>query len=219
MCAVSRMDELLDRPPPGWARRFWFDPHDDVARRRYAVVVLAVLGAGLLGFVLAGSRGPADPMLLADTARSGVEGFDEMAFTIRPSPLRTDADALEATVRCALLASTAEQRSQGLQDRSDLGGYDAMLFRFDSDVTFGFHMRNVPVDLSIAWFDTFGRFLGAADMAACPSGDGCDSYFAPAPYRYALEVPKGDFAAMGVGDGSRLRLRGVCPPAAPTPVG
>ena len=34
----------------------------------------------------------------------------------------------------------------------DLSGYDAMLFKFATDVQLSFYMRTVPVPLSIAWF-------------------------------------------------------------------
>ena len=46
-----------------------------------------------------------------------------------------------------------------------------------------------------------------------PCGDraDCQIYGAAAPYRYALEVPKGQLASLGIGPGSILQLTGKCP--------
>ena len=37
-----------------------------------------------------------------------------------------------SAARCALLAATVQQQNQGLMGRTDLSGYDGMLFRFDA---------------------------------------------------------------------------------------
>ena len=112
---------------------------------------------------------------------------------------------------CALLAETAQQRARGLMGRRDLAGYDAMLFRFEADTTGQFYMRNVPVPLSIAWFAADGRFVSSADMAPCPDMDGCPTYGASGPYRFAVEVLQGGLGSLGIGNGSVLTVNGACP--------
>ena len=96
----------------------------------------------------------------------------------------------EATV---LLADTAEERSQGLSGKEDLGGYDGMLFEFPSDTQGGFWMKDTLIPLTIAFFDADGRVVDFFDMEPCPPETArCPSYTPDSPYRRALEVPKGD---------------------------
>lgn len=165
----------------------------------WAVVLLAVSGLGAC--VANGANGPEDPRL---ESSSRVAGFGETSFRVRPATGAT------AGRYCALLAETREQVQRGLMGRRDLAGYDGMVFRFASDNTGTFHMRDVPIPLTVAWFDASGRFLSSADMAPCPDRTGCPSYAAPRPYRLALEVPGGGLGRLGVGPGSVIEVGGAC---------
>lgn len=163
------------------------------------VVVLAAL-AGVT-FLAVGANGPPDPFF------GGIPGFGEIAFQVSP-----DGGALPSSAQlCALLAADDTQRAQGLMGRRDLAGFDAMIFRFDQDVTSAFHMRTVPVPLSIAWFDADGAFVSSTDMAPCEDRPDCPEYAATGPYRYAVEVLQGGLEPLGIGPGSRLKLGGACP--------
>jgi uncharacterized membrane protein (UPF0127 family) len=137
----------------------------------------------------------------ASGTRTAVPGFGEIAFRVDGGPLRR-----------ALLADTPQQHSQGLMNRTDLAGYDGMLFRFSSDTTGAFYMLNTPLPLSIAWFDADGRFVSATDMEPCLDRTDCPTYSATGPYRYALEVPQGDLPKLDIGPGSRLELEEAPPP-------
>ncbi|HEX2700383.1 MAG TPA: DUF192 domain-containing protein [Acidimicrobiales bacterium] len=163
----------------------------------WAVIVVAVLGLG--AFLTVGANGPADPHL------RGLPGFGEVAFKVTGA-----ATATSAGQYCALLADTEQQRAKGLMGRRDLAGYDAMVFRFDTDSAGGFYMRDVPVDLSIAWFGADGRFVSSTDMASCPDQDGCPTYTPAGPYRLAVEVLKGGLDRLGIGQGSMLTVGGAC---------
>jgi uncharacterized membrane protein (UPF0127 family) len=177
-------------------------PADPRIRRLWwAVTVLLVLNLGAC--IAKGADGPADPVL--PRARD-FEGFGQVAIRVMPSPNE---------LRCALLASTESQRVQGLMDVRDLKGYAGMLFRFSSDSQAGFHMRNTPMPLSIAWFNREGGFVGSADMAPCDTKatPQCQVYSAAGPYRYALEVPAGQLPLLGIGPGSKLVLEATaCTP-------
>lgn len=72
----------------------------------------------------------------------------------------------------------------------------AVLFDFGRPFTSRFHMGNVFAPLDIAFFDSAGNLVKIAHMSAEPPGfSGRKKYYsAGAPYRYALEVPKGYFA-------------------------
>ncbi|HET9444347.1 MAG TPA: DUF192 domain-containing protein [Acidimicrobiales bacterium] len=158
---------------------------------------LSVLTA--TAFITVGANGPEDPSL------AGVPGFSEVGFSVA-----TAASPSPAGRFCALLADTDARRAQGLMGRRDLGGFDAMVFTFPDDTTGAFYMRNVPVPLSIAWFDANGRFVSSSDMAPCPDRDGCPTYAPPGPYRTAVEVLQGDLARLGLGPETTLAVGGSC---------
>ena len=133
--------------------------------------------------------------------RQPVEGFGTISYRISTMP---------AAERCALLAESLLQRSRGLMNRTDLGGFDGMLFVWDSDSSGGFWMKDTPLPLSIAWFDASGRFVSAADMEPCVGKDSCPNYDPAGPYRYALEVPQGGLAVLGIRPGSVMTPGGPC---------
>lgn len=171
-----------------WRRALWWAT---------ALLLLAAVTA----LVAVGANGPEDPRL------EGALGFGQVAFRVTPP---ASAVLPPSGQLCALLADTDELRARGLMGRHDLAGYDAMVFRFDQDTTSPFFMRNVPVALSVAWFDAGGRFVSAADMQPCPDQDGCPLYQPAGPYRLAMEVLGGGLTRLGVQEGSRVAVGGSC---------
>lgn len=179
------------------------DPPDPRVRLlRWVIVVL--LAAGFGACMAKGADEPADPQLV----ESRLDGFGEIGFTVTPGPGLT---AMTPTEQCALLAATEAQRAQGLMRVTDLEGYPGMVFRYSVDSTGGYWMRNTPMPLSIAWFSADGTFVSSADMAPCADRPDCPISSATGPYRYAIEVPQGQLAALGIGPGSVLQLHGLCP--------
>ncbi len=175
---------------------------------RWAIV--ALLGIGALAFVAVGANSPEDPTLKpaegqVSLNRTPFGDFGEIGFRVEGGP------AAQATaVRCALLAQTAAQQGQGLMNRTDIGGYDGMLFDFSVDTTTSFWMKDTPLPLSIAFFDGTGRFVSTTDMAPCIHQPTCPTYSATRPYRWALEVPQGALPRLGIGPGTRLVTTGRC---------
>lgn len=177
------------------------DPPDRRVRMlRWVITALLVLGFGAC--IAKGANSPGDPKLV----QARLPGFGEIAIRIS-KPGQVPATA----VRCALLAATEKQRARGLMGVTDLRGYSGMVFRFSTDTQSGFYMKDTPTPLSIAWFAADGKFVSSADMPPCGDRNDCQIYGAASPYRYALEVPQGQLAAMGVGPGSILELDGACP--------
>lgn len=140
--------------------------------------------------------------------RTPIPGFAEVEVRIVEGP-----DG-EPIVICVLVADTEEQRAQGLMEVTDLGGYDGMLFRFETESASGFWMKDTVLPLSIAYLDADGAVVSTADMDPCPEGTSCPSYPADAPYRMALEVPQGGLDELGLSEGSssRLEVTGPCAP-------
>ena len=191
---------------------------DDRRLRVLLVVALALVGFGIWAFVLRGSDGPADPSLgeVVDTvAPSGsappgdpgrvlLEGFDEVAVSV---------DAEEGSFAwCLLAALTSEQRSRGLMEVTDLQGYEGMVFVYEEDVQNPYYMLNTPTPLSIAWIAADGSVVSTTDMEPCEDSDGCPTYSATGPYRYAIEVFQGRLEELGITESSRVTVGGTCAP-------
>jgi uncharacterized membrane protein (UPF0127 family) len=186
---------MTDSPPPAKPSRRFRIP----GPRGLQWLIVVLLVAGGVAFVTRGADEPPDPYLVA--TREPIAGFGEIAYRINRSP--------DAT-RCALLAQTAAQQAKGLMGQTGLAGYDGMLFVFPADTSQTFWMKDTPLPLSIAWFDSAGRFVSSADMEPCLDKPQCPEFSAAAPYRYALEVPRGDLGALGVGPGAVISVGGPC---------
>ena len=144
------------------------------------------------------------------TGRRGLVGTSEAAASITGP---------DGTVRacCLLVVADDETRQRGLMQVTDLAGYTGMVFVWSEDRSGGFWMRNTPMPLSIAFFDAAGAFVASTDMEPCDDSPDCPVYPSPGSYRFALEVPQGDLAELGVGSGSVLALGGRCAPAGASP--
>lgn len=142
------------------------------------------------------------------SGRTPIPGFAEVEVRIVEGP-----DG-EPIVICVLVADTADQRARGLMELTDLGGYDGMLFRFETESAGGFWMKDTVLPLSIAYLDADGAVVSTVDMEPCPDGTACPSYPADAPYRMALEVAQGGLDELGLveGSSSRLEITGPCAP-------
>jgi uncharacterized membrane protein (UPF0127 family) len=104
------------------------------------------------------------------------------------------------TVR-AELATLSAQRSTGLSNRASLAADSGMVFVWSADQnpqTTGFWMQNTHFDLDIAFVDANKRVINIDQMTK----ETLDIHRATAPFRYALEAPKGWFAAHGVAAGA-----------------
>jgi len=109
----------------------------------------------------------------------------------------------------AEVASTYENRMQGLMFRKSLADNDGMLFVFTEDERHCMWMKNTFVPLSVAFIDPKGRIVSIHDMEPQTENSHC----ATAPARYALEMSKGWFKSKGVAPGAQLRGLEKAPPA------
>ena len=168
-----------------------------LSRRNLTFVVLgAIVGvAAIITIVLFATR---DDDSESNAGRTPLEGFDETRVSVK-APTST-------LIWCMLLAATQAQHNRGLMQVTDpmLGGYDGMVFRFDTDVQDKFYMRNTPMPLSIAFIASNGDVVSTTDMAPCEDRDGCPLYDAGAPYRLAIEVPQGQLGRLGIEPGANV---------------
>jgi uncharacterized membrane protein (UPF0127 family) len=100
------------------------------------------------------------------------------------------------------VADTPERWEHGLMGRTSLPPDSGMLFVFPEPGTVGFWMKDTPLPLSIAFIDASGAVLSVQDMQPFST----DVHSPPAPYRYALEVSQGYFAAHDIPPGARAAI-------------
>lgn len=102
----------------------------------------------------------------------------------------------------AELAVSPEERERGLMFRKELKRGEGMLFVFEADQQLAFWMKNTSIPLSIAYLASDGTIREILDMEPFSLA----SHPSERSVRYALEVPKGWFAEVGLGPGDRFEL-------------
>lgn len=160
-----------------------------------------VLGTVVLSMLAAcspASGGDTAPVATggASEARAGEEG---------PRPPQGRAWVIfGADTVVAEVARTPEEREQGLMYRQELPDGTGMIFVFDDAQVRSFWMQNTYVALDIAFLDVSLRVIDIQQMEPQTT----DPHESAGPAMFALEVPKGWFAAHGVkvGDQAKLEL-------------
>lgn len=102
----------------------------------------------------------------------------------------------------AEVASTPEERAEGLMYRDDVPDGTGMLFVFTDNRPRAFWMANTYVPLDIAYMDPSYRIVDIIAMEPLVT----DSYPSDAPAMFALEVRQGWFAERGIGVGSQAQI-------------
>jgi uncharacterized membrane protein (UPF0127 family) len=108
--------------------------------------------------------------------------------------------ALDGKCLRVLVATSEQQRVQGLRDVTSLTPYDGMFFVYGADTGARFTMANTPMPLDITFFDKDGKPVDDKQMTPCPNGTDatCPVYESKHHYRYALERPGGSGGSSGV---------------------
>ncbi|MDY7114981.1 DUF192 domain-containing protein [Halomonas sp. SSL-5] len=103
------------------------------------------------------------------------------------------------------VADEPAERSRGLMGRERLAEDAGMLFLYAAEQPggSGFWMYNTLIPLDIAFIDGAGRIVSTHTMEPCGSSAPADCAVTRpgVPYRAALEVNAGTFAALGIGVG------------------
>lgn len=180
------------------------------------VILAAVIGGlSMIGYSQSGKTKTASPTTSSTTSASssttaasgprlGIDVFGAIGLDVTPS-------GGTAKKYCALLAHSAEAQAKGMMGRTDLGGYDGMVFYFDADTNAQFYMANVTVPLSIAWVTSDGKVIKTMDMPPCTGeAKSCPRYSADGTYRYAIETLKGGLDPLGISTSSTVSATGTC---------
>lgn len=101
----------------------------------------------------------------------------------------------------AEIAALRAQRDTGLMNRATIAADSGMLFVWAADQNtqlVAFWMKDTHFDLSVAFLDAAKRVINIEDMTK----ETLTFHYATAPFRYALEAPRGWFASHGVAAGA-----------------
>lgn len=102
----------------------------------------------------------------------------------------------------AEVASTPDERAEGLMYRDDVPDGTGMLFVFQDSQPRAFWMANTYVALDIAYMDPSYRIVDIIAMEPLVT----DSYPSNAPAMFALEVRQGWFEEQGIGVGTQADI-------------
>ena len=131
-------------------------------------------------------------------ARRAIDWFPPRGVLFERAQLRIN----DAQIIAVEIADTSARRTRGLMFRQSLPVSEGMIFLFAADTSGGFWMKDTFVPLSIAYIDSAGMIITIRDMEplstaiVSPSG----------PFRWALEMNQGWFAANGVAVGDSVRF-------------
>jgi uncharacterized protein len=154
-----------------------------------AVALLALAGMVVLAVRIRADESGVGHLRFGATqpARAPFADFDEARVAVGSHCLRV------------LVASTPEQRSQGLRGVRSVQPFDGMLFVEQHDSTGLFTMADTLIPLDITFFAADGAPVDSTRMTPCPHGTDatCPTYGARKPYRYALERPAGAASSSG----------------------
>lgn len=175
------------------------------------VVTVLALGCGPVSEVSGESANDGGFLPPATGRPTGLDAYlqlpsdqDAVSFPYSEVVIERADGSLELGV---LVANTGQQRQRGLMFWTGLPTRMGMIFIWEGggERRGGFWNRNVPMDLTVAFLDADGVILdfvmldAESDEVKSPSS----------PYMFALEVPRGRFAKLGVGLGDRVSI----PPA------
>jgi len=98
-------------------------------------------------------------------------------------------------------AVTPAQQAKGLSGLADVR--PGMLFSWRMAAPLVFWMRDTHAPLTIGFFDADGALFQLVDMEPLSE----QKHYSSKPARYALELPQGDYARLGIQLGARLAVR------------
>ena len=175
-------------------------------RPRFAPLARVLVLLGALAFPVAcqaGKSTPAGaPAGTAPAAGSGGAAAATPAASAAGVPAGKALVIFGADTVVAEVAKTDAERERGLMYRQNLPAGTGMIFVFTDSAERTFWMENTYVPLDVAFFDANLAVVDIQQMEPQTT----DYHDSKAPAMYALEVPKGWFAAHKIGVGAKAKL-------------
>jgi uncharacterized membrane protein (UPF0127 family) len=140
-----------------------------------------------------------------DQVPTGSDGASLTKITF----VNNDGDDVDLFVE---VVDTPEERGRGLMFRQSMPENQGMLFVFEQEGDYSFHMKDTPLPLSIAFVEGGGDIIETEDMQPMTE----DLHSPDEPYLYAIEVNQGWFARNGIKAGAGVRIAGTTPATLPS---
>ncbi len=96
------------------------------------------------------------------------------------------------------VATTPQQRTQGLMHRTNLPKNHGMLFIFETEDLYGFWMKNTHIPLDIVWISQDKTVVDIQTVPPCTT-ESCPTFTPKQKAQYVLEVNAHEFTGK-VGD-------------------
>jgi uncharacterized membrane protein (UPF0127 family) len=143
---------------------------------------------------------------LSDDASASIADRASVAVAARPSSALPPAGhawvIFDADTVVAEVASTSDERAEGLMYRETVPDGTGMLFVFPDSQVRSFWMANTYVALDIAYLNPSFRVVDIVAMEPLIT----ESYASAAPAMYGLEVRQGWYAEQDVGVGAQAEI-------------
>ena len=123
--------------------------------------------------------------------------FVSMSFGAEPQSLKKEKYLVCGELLLLEVAQSEEQRNVGLMHRTQVPKGTGMLFIFEKEQPLSFWMKNVPMDIDIAYFDSKGSLLNFHTMKGTSPlmmDRYLQNYPSKAPAKFAVEVEKGFYS-------------------------
>lgn len=104
----------------------------------------------------------------------------------------------------AEMASTPEERANGMMFRRNLSENEGMFFVFEKPEILSFWMKNTLIPLDIIFIDSDRRIINIKKMALPCEKDPCPLFSSGAPAQYVLEIGGGLSDKFGIMSGMKL---------------
>ena len=143
--------------------------------------------------------------LIAGCGDSNARLPDTPVATEQAVPSPTPPESVQVRIRDLVVqaetAVTAEERGQGLSDRTSLAGDAGMLFFMTEEHVPGFHMSNMLIPLDFVWISTNGTVVDLTEDVPHPAannGEVLTGISPSEPVKYVLEVNTGTIETWGL---------------------
>lgn len=157
----------------------------------------AILAAAMLAGCSAQQAGTASPAA-NEAAATAVTLHPESGLEVIPLTVTGASGSHDFQVE---VASSPQQRAQGLMFRTALGPNEGMLFPSATPAQQSFWMKNTPLPLDIIFIGTDGRI---SNIAANTTPYSLDSVTSTGLASAVLEIPGGRAAELGIVPGDRV---------------